>query len=155
MAEEVHQQLGASHGIQVENLAHTLAHSPELNAIIVGRSRSGKSTFINAALGMSSGKLPYILDGKPERTNSYAGLKSDPNIYLAVNSKDAAQEAIARWENVLELLRQGQEGDPLPQLVVMDEVNNQRLLLDNKDGRVLDEEIALFASHVVGQGGGN
>lgn len=151
---EVDQALRDSYGIQQENLAHSLARSPELNAIIVGRSRSGKSTFINAALGVIHGKLPYILDGKPERTNSYAGLKADPNVYLAVNSKDAAMEAIARWENVLELLRKGQTGEPLPQLVVMDEVNNQRLLLDSKDGKVLDDAIALFSTQVMGQGGG-
>ena len=142
------------HGLSVENLASTLAQSPELNALIVGRSQSGKSTFINAALEVICGKLPYILDGKPERTNTYAGLKADPNIYLAVNSKDAAMEAIARWENVLELLRKGQSGDPLPQLVVMDELNNQRLLLDNKDGKTLDEAIALFSTQVMCQGGG-
>lgn len=147
--------------IPSEDLASLIGNCPqdEANYLFVGKSRSGKTTFLlNAMAARLNARKDtgfVILNGKPERENDWGGLRNGKG-YLAVNTEERAAIALKRVVVFQKKLAEWQDGgDPHnPLFIVADEVNNQMALLSEKESAIYAKYLGLIATQCMSEGCG-
>lgn len=148
-------------GIPEEDLAKTIGLDPsdESNYLFVGRSGSGKTSFILNAMSnrlIKDTKTQWlILNGKPERGNNWGGL-TETRSYLSVNTEERAVTALKYLTQYQKKLAEWQDSGArhTSLFVVADEVNNQRSLLDEKEAKIHSKYLALVATQGRSEGCG-
>lgn len=143
----------------LEDLAQTIADSPsdESNFLFVGKSRSGKTSIIVNTMAKKPVDTDwYIFNGKPEQDNNWGGLTASPYDYWSVNGEEKAIAMLTQFRSLVRALQGWQDSgeDHYPMFVVADEINNQRLLLNDKNQKVLDKTISLYSTQCMSERSG-
>ncbi|HEY9662096.1 MAG TPA: hypothetical protein V6C65_26880 [Allocoleopsis sp.] len=150
-------------GIQPEDLAQSIAdtNGDENNILFVGKSRSGKTSIMVNAMARKtarhSGDLDwFVFNGKPEKDNDWGGLAASPNDYWEVNSDEKAVEMMRQFKTCVKTLQtwQSNKSTHYPMFIAADEINNQRILLDDQTCKTFDKMIALFATQCMSEQSG-
>lgn len=149
--------------IPLEDVAASIteAGSDEQNFLFVGKSRSGKTSTLLAAMAykhrVMGGEVDWLIfNAKPEKANKWGGLTQLPDTYFEVNSGEKAMDALSRFMDAIATL-QGWQSDPRehrPMFAVFDEINNARILLDDKPAKQLDKCIALYGTQCMSEESG-
>lgn len=149
--------------LPTEDLAQTIADSgsDEQNFLFVGKTRSGKTSLLVNAIAHKNQRHQglvdwFIFNGKPEKDNDWGGLSRSPSDYWAVNSEDKAVEMFGQFQACVGALQtwQSKGEEHYPMVLVMDEVNNQRILMTDNDRKQFDKKIGLYATQCMSEQSG-
>jgi len=149
--------------LPTEDLAQTIADSgsDEQNFLFVGKSRCGKTSMLVNAIARKNQRHQglvdwFIFNGKPEKDNDWGGLLNSKSDYWAVNSEEKAKEMFGQFQSCVGALQdwQSKGTEHYPMFLVMDEVNNQRILMTDTDRKKFDKKMSLYATQCMSEQSG-
>jgi|GEM_PF-6637963 len=149
--------------LPTEDLAQTIADagSDEQNFLFVGKSRSGKTSVLVNTIAHKNQRHQgmvdwFIFNGKPEKVNDWGGLRASKSDYWDVNSEEKAVEMFGQFQANVGALQdwQTQGTEHYPMFLVMDEVNNQRILMTDADRKKFDKKLSLYATQCMSEQSG-
>ncbi|MGB3493437.1 MAG: hypothetical protein WBA57_11955, partial [Elainellaceae cyanobacterium] len=149
--------------LPTEDLAQTIADagSDEQNFLFVGKSQSGKTSMLVNTIHRKNQRHDglvdwFIFNGKPEKTHDWGGLAHSLTDYWEVNSEEKAAEMFGQFQACVGALQdwQSKGTDHYPMFLVMDEVNNQRILMTDNDRKKFDKKMSLYATQCMSEQSG-